>query len=285
MSLTPQFLSVLECVGNEQAWGCAREKAGKMLDIWSKKVENQQKIWEEEADAEITTSGRSLDEMPSKVGREITESLNSLTRTLGRGFARAYERKKHEDGGGIDSITISTGGGQKKKMKKKQKPPKIHLIHVPMRKAQKEEKGRNFGNGVQSWVIGERSLPVNSTPSVHSIPVDTGRGVAADMWSMGQNALDAFAEHVVESENLENGIQDRSSVEEQRGKKKKKKKAILKLLILGAVIKAKIATLLQILTYKLQVKFFILAVIGLAVNLARLIIELKKKHKEEPQKV
>lgn len=40
---------------------------------------------------------------------------------------------------------------------------------------------------------------------------------------------------------------------EQRGKKKKKKKAILKLLILGAVLKAKIGTLLQILSFKLQV--------------------------------
>lgn len=128
---------------------------------------------------------------------------------------RAFERKKHDHDGGIDSITISTGGGQKKKMKKKQKPPKIHLIHVPMRKAQKEEKGRNFGNGVQSWVIGERSLPesVNSTPSARSEPADTGRGVVADMLSIGQDALDTLAEHVVRNENLENGIQDRSSVE------------------------------------------------------------------------
>lgn len=46
MNMTPQFMSVLECVGNDEAWGCAREKAGKMLDIWSKKIEDQQKIWE-----------------------------------------------------------------------------------------------------------------------------------------------------------------------------------------------------------------------------------------------
>ncbi|KAJ8704431.1 hypothetical protein PYW07_011619 [Mythimna separata] len=284
-NLGPNLMSMLECVGQNEAWECAREKAGKMLDLWEDEVEKERRSWEEEADAEIRTSGRSLEEMPSKIGREITDSLSSLTNVLERGMARSLA-KKHGGGGGIDSITISGGSGDKKKMKKKTKPPKIHLIHpvmMPLRKAPKQEKGRAFGSGVQSWVIGERSLPVqeNVTEELAEVP----RGIVSDMWAMGQNALDTLAEHVVENEDLENGVKDRSSVEEQRGKKKKKKKAILKLLILGAVIKAKIGTLLQILTYKLQIKFFIVAVLGLAINLARLWIDLKNKHSQQPQKI
>lgn len=291
-NFAPNLLSLLECVRGDEPMGCAREKAAKMLDIWGEEVEKDRLNWEQEADAEVRTSGRSLEEMPSKLGREITDTLGSLSNILEKGVARALERKKHDHGGGIDSITISTGDGDKKKMKKK-KPPKIHLIHpvmVPLRKAHKEEKGRNFGNGVQSWVIGERALPeaVNATPAEGSLEEDAvveSRGMFADLWSMGRDALDNFAERVVENENLENGFLDRDSEEEQRGKKKKKKKAILKLLILGAVIKAKIGTLLQILTYKLQVKFFIIALLGLGINLARLWIEIKNKNSSQPQKI
>nr|XP_032525293.1 uncharacterized protein LOC116776259 [Danaus plexippus plexippus] len=112
-----------------------------------------------------------------------------------------------------------------------------------------------------------------------------GRGLLGDVWDLGEKALDAVADHAIESDNQENGLVDRSSVEEQRGKKKKKKKAILKLLILGAVLKAKIGTLLQILSFKLQVKFFIIALIGLGINLARFWVELKNKHQQQPQKV
>ncbi|XP_049701327.2 uncharacterized protein LOC110376191 [Helicoverpa armigera] len=277
-SLAPNLLSMLECVGQNEAWECAREKAGKMLDGFEEEVEKERRSWEEAADAEIRTSGRSLEEMPSAIGREITDSIGSV---LGRGMARALG-KKHDSGGGIDSITISTGGDKKKMKKKKTKPPKIHLIHpvmMPLRKAPKEEKGRSFGPGVQSWVIGERALPVPENAT------EVARSMVDDVWAVGEKALDSLAEHVMKNEELENGVKDRSSVEEQRGKKKKKKKAILKLLILGAVLKAKIGTLLQILTFKLQVKFFIVAVLGLAINLARLWIDLKNKHSQQPQKI
>uniref|UniRef100_A0A2H1VE75 SFRICE_028908 n=1 Tax=Spodoptera frugiperda TaxID=7108 RepID=A0A2H1VE75_SPOFR len=208
-NLAPNLLSILECVGQNEAWQCAREKAGKMLDGFEDEVEKERRSWEEEADAEIRTSGRSIEEMPSKLGREITDSLGSLTTIVERGMARALG-KKHHEGGGIDSITISTGGDKKKMKKKKTKPPKIHLIHpvmMPLRKAPKEEKGRNFGSGVQSWVIGERSLPAQENAT------EVSRGLVTDFWAMGQNALDSLAEHVVENENLENGIKDRSSVE------------------------------------------------------------------------
>ncbi|XP_075988439.1 uncharacterized protein LOC142984589 isoform X3 [Anticarsia gemmatalis] len=280
-NFAPNFLSILDCVGDEEPWGCAREKAGKMLDGWGEDVEKERRLWEEQADAEVRTSGRSLQAMPSALGREITDSFNSITDALERGVARALERKKHE--GGIDTITISTGSGDKKKMKKK-KPPKIHLVHpmmVPMRKANKEEKGRNFGT-IQSWVIGERSLPENSTEEEVR---NEGRGIMAELWDVGHETLDVLADDVIEREELENGIRDRSSVEEQRGKKKKKKKFILKMLVLGSVLKAKISLLLQFLSYKLQLKFFIIALLSLAVNVARFWLDLKNKNSSQPQKI
>ncbi|KAL4710364.1 hypothetical protein ACJJTC_003761, partial [Scirpophaga incertulas] len=214
------------------------------------------------ADAEALQSGRSIEEMPSKLGKQVEGSLNSLAEIINHGVARALSRK--HDGGGIDSITISTGSEKKKIKKHKTKPPKIHLLHPMMMHGHKHNKG--------------------DTPIAVENPRD-GRGIMSDIWDIGEEALDSAAEHAMKMDTKEDGVVDKSSLEEQRGKKKKKKKAILKLLILGAVLKAKIGTLLQILSFKLQVKFFIIALIGLGINLARLWIDLKNKHSHQPQKV
>ncbi|XP_035913757.1 uncharacterized protein LOC118512831 isoform X2 [Anopheles stephensi] len=69
-----------------------------------------------------------------------------------------------------------------------------------------------------------------------------------------------------------------------RGKRKgKKKKTFMKLFILGAALKAKIELLLKILSFKLQLKFFAVALIGLLINIARFWIDFKKQ--PSPQKV
>lgn len=57
----------------------------------------------------------------------------------------------------------------------------------------------------------------------------------------------------------------------------------MKLLVLGAVLKAKIEMLLKILSFKLQLKFLAIAAIGLLINLARFWVDVKKSH--HPQKV
>lgn len=70
----------------------------------------------------------------------------------------------------------------------------------------------------------------------------------------------------------------------KRGKgKKKKKRALMKLLMIGAVLKAKIELLLKIVTTHLQIKFFVVAFLGLIINLARFWIDLKRG--QQPQKV
>lgn len=78
---------------------------------------------------------------------------------------------------------------------------------------------------------------------------------------------------------------NRKSVE-PRGKKKKKKekiKALIKLFLIGALLKAKLTLLLKLLSAALQVKFFLVALAGLILNAARFYLDLKKGH--HPQKV
>lgn len=70
----------------------------------------------------------------------------------------------------------------------------------------------------------------------------------------------------------------------KRGKgKKKKRRALMKLLMIGAVLKAKIELLLKIIATHLQIKFFVVAVIGLIINIARFWVDVKRS--QTPQKV
>lgn len=67
-----------------------------------------------------------------------------------------------------------------------------------------------------------------------------------------------------------------------KGKKGKKgKKGLMKLFFLGTIIKSKIELLLKVLSFKLQIKFLVIAAVNLVINLARFWIDLKNK----PQKV
>ena len=76
----------------------------------------------------------------------------------------------------------------------------------------------------------------------------------------------------------------KSGVAEPRKKKKIKKLiALIKLIVIGLIIKAKITLLLKMLSAALQVKFFLVALAGLILNAARFYIDLKKGH--QPQKV
>ncbi|XP_003702920.1 uncharacterized protein LOC100877131 [Megachile rotundata] len=87
-------------------------------------------------------------------------------------------------------------------------------------------------------------------------------------------------------------IQETGSVEEVeeqdvqvegRGKKlKRKKKHLQKLLGLAMLFKAKLSLLLQLISTHFQVKFFVIAILGLLINAARFWLDLKKSH---PSKV
>ncbi|XP_026755737.2 uncharacterized protein LOC113515671 [Galleria mellonella] len=332
-SLAPSFMNFFVCMTKDDVWSCAKDNLGKVLDGLDEEVQKERKIWQEDADAEVRTSGRSIEEMPSKIGRQVEESLFSIGEAIEVGIARAMSRKKHE--GGIDSITISTGMQEKKK-KKKPKPPKIHLVHPAMMAMKKDEKGRGFPGRIQSWVIGDqlRNAPartegmasvdnsavtafnssrkarnvvdklqndsaenngmasVENSSMVQDASARKARNMFSQMMGMksGDKMMDAIRDFAMNIDDNDDAMSffnngNMNSAGENRSKKKKKRKAILKLLLLGAVLKAKIGTILQILSFKLQVKFFIIALLGLGINLARLWIEIKNKHKEHPQKI
>uniref|UniRef100_A0A182QFB3 Uncharacterized protein n=1 Tax=Anopheles farauti TaxID=69004 RepID=A0A182QFB3_9DIPT len=76
---------------------------------------------------------------------------------------------------------------------------------------------------------------------------------------------------------------DIGGLRRRRKRKGKKKKTFMKLFILGAALKAKIELLLKILSFKLQLKFFAVALIGLLINIARFWLDFKKQ--PHPQKV
>ncbi|KAK9892990.1 hypothetical protein WA026_023047 [Henosepilachna vigintioctopunctata] len=94
--------------------------------------------------------------------------------------------------------------------------------------------------------------------------------------------------NVAEKDDEKNDDEEEDSSRAVEGRKKKKKKihkliALIKLLILGAVLAVKLIILLKILSFHLQVKFLMIAFAGLIINAARFYLDLKKKH--DPQKV
>lgn len=45
-SIAPSFMSILDCMGEPEAWACAKEKAGKMLDGWDEEVDKERRSWQ-----------------------------------------------------------------------------------------------------------------------------------------------------------------------------------------------------------------------------------------------
>ncbi|XP_050094183.1 uncharacterized protein LOC126576920 [Anopheles aquasalis] len=120
-------------------------------------------------------------------------------------------------------------------------------------------------------------------PSTLMEQIETGLGVLSDFVSEGVD------EYVSDEEKVKAGDEATSKTHihhllHKLGKHKhKKKKTFMKLFIIGAALKAKIELLLKILSFKLQLKFFAVALIGLLINIARFWLDFKKQ--PSPQKV
>uniref|UniRef100_A0ABK8FGL3 Uncharacterized protein n=1 Tax=Anopheles gambiae TaxID=7165 RepID=A0ABK8FGL3_ANOGA len=124
---------------------------------------------------------------------------------------------------------------------------------------------------------------------------EIARGKPSTLMQQIETGLGALSEFV--SEGVDEYVSDKEEGKEEEasskthihhllklGKRKgKKKKTFMKLFILGAALKAKIELLLKILSFKLQLKFFAVALIGLLINIARFWIDFKKQ--PSPQKV
>ncbi|CAG9133659.1 unnamed protein product [Plutella xylostella] len=45
-NLAPSFMTMLDCMGEEDAWGCAKTKAGILLDAWGQDLNKQRRSWQ-----------------------------------------------------------------------------------------------------------------------------------------------------------------------------------------------------------------------------------------------
>lgn len=45
-NLAPSFMSILDCMGEDDVWACAKLKAGKILDSWDQDLDKQRRSWQ-----------------------------------------------------------------------------------------------------------------------------------------------------------------------------------------------------------------------------------------------
>lgn len=45
-SWAPSLMSFMDCMGEDDPFSCAKEKAGKMLDVWDEKNQEQRRSWQ-----------------------------------------------------------------------------------------------------------------------------------------------------------------------------------------------------------------------------------------------
>ncbi|XP_044266064.1 uncharacterized protein LOC123012240 [Tribolium madens] len=130
--------------------------------------------------------------------------------------------------------------------------------------------------------------PSNLSKAINRIVSELTDVFREGIFSFFKSAREGEEDDQIEStieESEESSVKPSSrKVGESRKKKKKGKLiALIKLIIIGIVLKAKLTLLLKALSAALQVKFFLVALAGLILNAARFYLDLKKGH--QPQKV
>ncbi|XP_058122896.1 uncharacterized protein LOC131293876 [Anopheles ziemanni] len=138
------------------------------------------------------------------------------------------------------------------------------------------EHNAGYGGGSRSAIEGGRTAAGDGDGTVQRQRHDA-TGEAIEGGSVGEARRGPAPAAAVRFDDDIGGLRRR------RKRKGKKKKTFMKLFILGAALKAKIELLLKILSFKLQLKFFAVALIGLLINIARFWIDFKKQ--PSPQKV
>ncbi|XP_050076226.1 uncharacterized protein LOC126563625 [Anopheles maculipalpis] len=156
------------------------------------------------------------------------------------------------------------------------------------------EPSAGHGGGSRSAIGGDRTATGYSAVQHQQQQDRVGRGLASDELVAGSSVADgrrlvspskttARPTAIAAVRFDDDDDDDVGELRRRRKRKGKKKKTFMKLFILGAALKAKIELLLKILSFKLQLKFFAVALIGLLINIARFWIDFKKQ--PSPQKV
>ncbi|XP_029725422.1 uncharacterized protein LOC109426821 isoform X5 [Aedes albopictus] len=274
------ILESVLCVVRSNPMQCIKEQAGRMLDNWENILEVKKHEMMEEADKEnqkrSEQRGLSNDDdkqpkqSPSSLMVQIEEGLETISEFVSDG---------------VDSY-VSTGKTSKSA---EEGQPKKHLHHIL------HKLGNAVGNGTNEG-LARRDLD-DDVSALEDGLVDYGFGAGPEK-AIGRGKQEGD-QHVVyggvEHSSSGGGFDSEEKEDEQetgrfdsgeggfrRKRKGKKKKTYMKLFILGAALKGKIELLLKILSFKLQLKFFAVAVIGLLINIARFWIDLKRQ--PQPQK-
>ncbi|XP_055316948.1 uncharacterized protein LOC129576256 isoform X2 [Sitodiplosis mosellana] len=253
------YLNVLACTINQQPWECVYQRSGRLFDIIDDALVEKVNELKAEADVEFASklNARGMSDTEISGLEKPSTMLSSLEDYMRSVFKSVSPHAVSEDS--------EEGRKMKDKKKKKKKKPEV----VEVIQYQKPDiyqlvdeipdvthgHGGHFGHG------GHHGMMAHIGGGLHKKKY--GRSIG------GLKTIELLAKL------------GSSHGKKVKGKKKKRR-ALMKLLLIGAVLKAKIELLLKIIATHLQIKFFVVAVIGLIVNIARFWVDLKRG--QTPQK-
>ncbi|XP_031635210.1 uncharacterized protein LOC116348340 isoform X2 [Contarinia nasturtii] len=253
------YLNVLACSINQQPWECIYQRSGRLFDIINDALVEKVNELKTEADVEFSSklSARGMSNTEIS-GLEKPSTMLSSLEDYVRNVFKSFSSQALV---GDEDLEESRKMKDKKKKKKKKKPEVVEVVQYQkpeIYQLVEEIPDLMHGHGGHG---GHHGIMHHIGGGLHKKKY--GRSIG------GLKTIELLAKL--------------GSSHGKRGKgKKKKRRALMKLLLIGAVLKAKIELLLKIIATHLQIKFFVVAVIGLIVNIARFWVDLKRG--QTPQK-
>ncbi|XP_058066039.1 uncharacterized protein LOC131215665 [Anopheles bellator] len=281
---------------------CVRQQVGRVLGNWEDILNTKKLEILAEADKEVTAArqSRGMSEAdanrgkPSTVMEQIETGLGVLAEFVSEGVDEYMSEKKKSKDGEESSKThlhhlLKLGNGRTDEDEDYRDPlaaVEAGLVDYAGMASGSPEKalGRGKKEGDQADYgiggSGEHSAGGGSR-SVGSGGDGGGGDDGSDVSAPPGGSVEERRAGIGAASRFEDD--DVGELRRRRKHKHKKKKTFMKLFILGAALKAKIELLLKILSFKLQLKFFAIALIGLIINIARFWLDFKKQ--PQPQKV
>ncbi|XP_037909034.1 uncharacterized protein LOC119650373 isoform X2 [Hermetia illucens] len=245
----PPYVKMILCPMQRQPWECFREQSGRVLDLLDNSYQTKWNQFKDEVNTEIVAKFQSRGFSASDKVKEKTQSIFENIET------------------GVSDIKDFAESTANELLGREDDEQDIEYdfddsLELDIDDADEKKKGG--GNKIKK----KKKKPFQGAITSHDDDDGTDDvELAADLLGGlgGGHGIKLPLKHVT------------------RGKKKKKKKAIMKILMIGSVIKSKIELLLKLLSAHLQIKFFAISVIGLLLNLVRFWLDIKGGH--GPQKV
>ncbi|KAL5282281.1 hypothetical protein ACFFRR_005460 [Megaselia abdita] len=243
-SKSSAYINMVFCSAKSLPWDCVKEESTRLLDTWMNNLYNQWELLKVEADSQMNSTLQKRGYSVNKFKEKPSNMINKIK--TGTNYI-----------GELVSQTID------------------ELMGRDM-----EENYSPIGENDEQKSIEAVSPRGEKDGIVNQMKSDSQNGIIGLMSNSGHRANGFGALHGSSSSHESESIEHKHHG--SRGKKKKKKKALVKLMLWGTIIKGKIELLLKILSAHLQIKFFLIALVGLLINIARFWIDIKKSH--SPQK-